>query len=117
MALNLNRPSSYSKREFKSNDLFIHYVEFRDVGRGHDPSKAVFSLGKGGHFLRIKMELLFYRKFLGGHLPTVPPGSYIYGGVFECSTTMVKALKPNATQSKFSCLVLTIVIVERVLSF
>ena len=41
-------------------------------------SRGHFFLKKKGHFLKIKRALLCLLQNLGGHVPPVPPGSYLY---------------------------------------
>ena len=44
---------------------------------GHNTSRARFSLRRRGHVLKMKRALLCLLKNLGGHVPPVPPGSYV----------------------------------------
>ena len=58
------------------------FDNYRDVGRisnlgGHDTSRARFFLRRRGHVLNMKRALLCLLKNLGGHVPPVPPGSYV----------------------------------------
>ena len=54
----------------------------RDVGRisnlGGTTLRGHFFLKKKGAFLKIKRALLCLLENLGGHVPPVPPGSYVY---------------------------------------
>ena len=40
--------------------------------------EGTFFLRQRGHFLEIKGHFFVYCKFLEGHVPPVPPGSYVY---------------------------------------
>ena len=51
------------------------------LGGGHNTSTARFSLRRRGHLLNMKRALLCLLKNLGGHVPPVPPGSYVSDGV------------------------------------
>ena len=55
---------------------------FRDVGSisswGGTTLRGHFSLRKKGHYLKIKRAHLRLLQNLGGHVPPVPPGSYVY---------------------------------------
>ena len=70
------------------NQLFFWYTikKFDDIqGRrkhlklgGHDTSRARSSLRRRGHVLNMKRALICLLKNLGGgHVPPVPPGSYV----------------------------------------
>ena len=67
------------------NQESIHVMN-RDVGiisnLGARHFKGIFSLRKRGHFPNIKMALLCSLQNLRGHMPQVPPGSYLYGDEF-----------------------------------
>ena len=59
----------------------LHYAQRRrkhlKLG-GAQHFEGTFFLRERGHFLKIERVFFVYCKIFGGHVPPLPPGSYVY---------------------------------------
>ena len=78
-AQNADKNYAYSKSQSQSG------AQEASQTWGHDTSRARFSLRRRGHVLNMKRALLCLLKNLGGgHVPPVPPGSYVSEDSLAC---------------------------------